>query len=111
MSQANLFAFGCHGRAWQLLVLQLEESFAALLSLPLELKRRGSLIHHLKVGDALPTPHNLEGYKLCDGLADRKGGMYKLHLLSALIMLRMWLMGTAPSQLLMESSLKSLGGL
>jgi hypothetical protein len=165
MSQPNRFAFGCHGRAWQLLALQLEESFAALLSVPLKLLRRTSLICHLKVDDALQTPHDLECYKLRDGFAGRKEQVDKLakrmrtkyhsskadqptyedqdedidpivpdagsdtpscrtplntnksrwfvtvpsrllirviHLQSALAMLCMWLIWTAPSQLLIE---------
>jgi hypothetical protein len=73
---SNVVAFGGHGRAWQLLALQLKESFAALIGVPLELYRCDSLICNIQEGDTPPTLHDLEYYKLRNQFvasADREG--------------------------------------
>jgi hypothetical protein len=61
---SNVDSFHGHGRAWQLLALQLEKSFAALIGLPLDMGRFGTLIALFEKGDALPTRCDLDCYEL-----------------------------------------------
>jgi hypothetical protein len=53
-----------HGRAWQLVAVQLEETFPRLLGIPLDLGRSESMFALWKDAGRLPSPHDLVTYKL-----------------------------------------------
>lgn len=57
-------AFNKHGRAWQLVAVQLEDTFARLPGIPLNLGRRDALWFHRTNASQFPSPHNLATYKL-----------------------------------------------
>ncbi|KAF2820640.1 hypothetical protein CC86DRAFT_116218 [Ophiobolus disseminans] len=56
--------FRGHGRAWQLVAVQLEDTFPRLLGIPLNLGRREALWSHWNHARRLPSPHDLASFKL-----------------------------------------------